>query len=176
MVATATLDDKLAAARTASIALAQASTAQKNAGLEAIAKAVEAGADRILPANELDLANGRENDMSQGLQDRLRLDATRLAGLAAAAFCAISRRSSGLSFAARAFPPTSPPRRPSATAAGSRVSSGSGLRSLVASSTMDFASWLRSSFLFRNARCVNSPGRARRAPASTKASSMRCWM
>jgi len=78
------LDDKLAAARTASIALAQASTSQKNAGLEAIAKAVEAGADRILPANELDLANGRENDMSQGLQDRLRLDESRLAGLAAA--------------------------------------------------------------------------------------------
>ncbi len=78
------LDDKLAAARTASIALAQASTSQKNAGLEAIAKAVESAADRILPANELDLANGRENGMSQGLQDRLRLDEVRLAGLAAA--------------------------------------------------------------------------------------------
>jgi gamma-glutamyl phosphate reductase len=34
------LDDKLVAARTASIALAQASTSQKNAGLEAIAQAV----------------------------------------------------------------------------------------------------------------------------------------
>ncbi|MGN6274289.1 MAG: glutamate-5-semialdehyde dehydrogenase [Protaetiibacter sp.] len=78
------LADKLAAARTASIALAQASTSRKNAGLEAIAQAVEQGADRILPANELDLANGRENDMSQGLQDRLRLDEARLAGLAAA--------------------------------------------------------------------------------------------
>jgi glutamate-5-semialdehyde dehydrogenase len=78
------LDDKLAAARTASIALAQASTSAKNAGLEAIAKAVEQGAERILPANELDLANGRENGMTQGLQDRLRLDAARLAGLAAA--------------------------------------------------------------------------------------------
>ena len=80
-----TLDDKLAAARTASIALAQASTAAKNAGLEAIAAAVESGADRILPANELDLANGRENGMAEGLQDRLRLDESRLAGLAAAA-------------------------------------------------------------------------------------------
>lgn len=79
-----TLDDKLAAARTASLALSQASTAQKNAGLEAIAKAVESGADRILPANEQDLANGRENGMSEGLQDRLRLDESRLAGLAAA--------------------------------------------------------------------------------------------
>ncbi|HLU64082.1 MAG TPA: glutamate-5-semialdehyde dehydrogenase [Protaetiibacter sp.] len=79
-----TLDDKLAAARTAAIALAQASTAQKNEGLEAIARAVESAADRILPANEQDLANGRANGMSEGLQDRLRLDEARLAGLAAA--------------------------------------------------------------------------------------------
>jgi glutamate-5-semialdehyde dehydrogenase len=78
------LDDKLVAARTASIALAQASTSQKNAGLEAIAQAVGTAADRILPANELDLANGRENGMTKGLQDRLRLDPDRLAGLAAA--------------------------------------------------------------------------------------------
>lgn len=79
-----TLDDKLAAARTAAIALAQASTARKNEGLEAIARAVESAADRILPANEQDLANGRANGMSEGLQDRLRLDEARLAGLAAA--------------------------------------------------------------------------------------------
>src|SRR4051794_14638227 len=78
------LDDKLRAARTASIALAQAPTSQKDAGLEAIAKAVESAADRILPANELDLANGRENGLSAGLQDRLRLDDVRLAGLASA--------------------------------------------------------------------------------------------
>src|SRR5690606_34538831 len=78
------LDDKLVAARTASIALAQASTSQKNEGLEAIARAVESAADRILPANEQDLANGRENGMTKGLQDRLRLDPDRLAGLAAA--------------------------------------------------------------------------------------------
>src|SRR5262245_13855511 len=78
------LDDKLRAARRASIALATASTSEKDAGLAAIATAVENGADRILPANELDLANGRENGLSTGLQDRLRLDETRLAGLAAA--------------------------------------------------------------------------------------------
>jgi len=78
------LVEKLEAARTASIALAQAPTSAKNAGLEAIAKAVESSADVILPANELDLANGRENAMAQGLLDRLKLDADRLAGLAAA--------------------------------------------------------------------------------------------
>ena len=87
MTATATarsLDDMLRAARVASIALATTSSGAKDAGLEAIATAVENGADRILPANELDLANGRENGLSTGLQDRLRLDETRLAGLAAA--------------------------------------------------------------------------------------------
>lgn len=78
------LDDKLRAARTASIALATTASGAKDAGLEAIATAVENGADRILPANELDLANGRENGLSTGLQDRLRLDPTRLAGLASA--------------------------------------------------------------------------------------------
>ncbi|MBX3193472.1 MAG: glutamate-5-semialdehyde dehydrogenase [Microbacteriaceae bacterium] len=79
-----TLDDKLRAARTASIALATTASGAKDAGLEAIATAVENGAQRILPANELDLANGRENGLSAGLQDRLRLDEARLAGLAAA--------------------------------------------------------------------------------------------
>ncbi|MGN6503208.1 MAG: glutamate-5-semialdehyde dehydrogenase, partial [Pseudolysinimonas sp.] len=79
-----TLEDKLHAARTASIALATTASGAKDAGLEAIARAVEAGADRILPANELDLANGRENGLSAGLQDRLRLDPTRLSALAGA--------------------------------------------------------------------------------------------
>jgi glutamate-5-semialdehyde dehydrogenase len=79
-----TLDDKLSAARRASIVLATTASGVKDAGLEVIARAVENGADRILPANEFDLANGRENGLSTGLQDRLRLDEKRLAGLAAA--------------------------------------------------------------------------------------------
>ncbi len=83
-VAALSLDDKLRAARTASIALAQAPTHQKDAGLDAIAVAIERSAPRILPANELDLANGRENGLSDGLLDRLRLDPPRLEGLAAA--------------------------------------------------------------------------------------------
>src|SRR6187551_3228366 len=78
------LDDKLRAARAASITLATTASGAKDAGLEAIARAVENGADRILPANELDLANGRDNDIGAGLLDRLRLDAARLAGLAGA--------------------------------------------------------------------------------------------
>jgi glutamate-5-semialdehyde dehydrogenase len=73
---------KLDAARDASVVLAAATTQQKNDALRAIAAAVLAGAPRILPANELDLANGRENGLSVALQDRLRLDANRLRALA----------------------------------------------------------------------------------------------
>jgi hypothetical protein len=55
---------------------------------------------------------------------------------ASAAFLAASLRCSGVMLAARAFPPLSPPFRPSATAAGSFPSSGSnGGASPVASST-----------------------------------------
>lgn len=79
-----TLDDKLHAARDAARVLATTASGVKDAGLEAIAAAVEGASERILPANELDLANGRENGLSSGLQDRLRLDAARLAGLAQA--------------------------------------------------------------------------------------------
>ncbi len=80
----ASLTSKLERARVASRALATTASGLKDAGLEAIAAAVESGAGRILPANELDLANGRENGLSAGLQDRLKLDEARLAGLAAA--------------------------------------------------------------------------------------------
>ncbi len=84
-IATArTLDDKLRASRDAARVLATTASGVKDAGLEAIAAAVEGAAGRILPANELDLANGRENGLSSGMQDRLRLDAARLAGLAQA--------------------------------------------------------------------------------------------
>lgn len=78
------LTDKLAAARAASLVLATLTADRKNAALRTIADAVMRNESRILPANELDLANGRENGMSDGLQDRLRLNTTRLANLATA--------------------------------------------------------------------------------------------
>lgn len=81
---TRTFAEKLTAARTASVLLATANAALKNSALEAIARAVVENADRIIPANDLDLANGRENGLSAGMQDRLRLDEKRLAVLAAA--------------------------------------------------------------------------------------------
>jgi glutamate-5-semialdehyde dehydrogenase len=83
-VVAASLTSKLERARVASRVLATTASGTKDAGLEAIARAVESGAARILPANELDLANGRENGLAAGLQDRLKLDEARLRGLAAA--------------------------------------------------------------------------------------------
>lgn len=75
---------KLQAAREASLALAQASTVQKNRALEAIAAAIESSVAQIVPANELDLARGKENGLTTGLLDRLMLNEARLAGLATA--------------------------------------------------------------------------------------------
>lgn len=79
-----TLIDKLTAARDASHALATATAGQKNAALREIADGITRGADRILPANELDLAHAREAGLTAGVQDRLRLDLSRLANLAMA--------------------------------------------------------------------------------------------
>ncbi|MBH0009090.1 glutamate-5-semialdehyde dehydrogenase [Salinibacterium sp. SWN1162] len=78
------IDDKLRAARAASRSLATATTVQKNAALEAIAAGVVANADRIVEANALDLQRGRENGMTVGLQDRLRLTRERIDQLSAA--------------------------------------------------------------------------------------------
>lgn len=83
-VATRSFTDKLTAARDASVVLATANAALKNRGLEAIATAVVDNSESIIEANDLDLANGRDNGLSAGLQDRLRLDEKRLSGLAEA--------------------------------------------------------------------------------------------
>lgn len=78
------LTDKLTASREAARALATATTAQKNTALRAIADAVLRSQAPVLQANELDLANGRDNGLSAGLQDRLRLDEKRLIALSQA--------------------------------------------------------------------------------------------
>ncbi|WP_336650843.1 MULTISPECIES: glutamate-5-semialdehyde dehydrogenase [unclassified Leucobacter] len=75
---------KLERARAASKRLATVTTTQKNAALEAIAAELENSVDEVVAANALDLARGVENGIGQGLLDRLRLDAERLRGLAAA--------------------------------------------------------------------------------------------
>jgi hypothetical protein len=63
-----------------------------------------------------------------------------------AAFLALSESCLAVIFAARAFPPFSPPRRPNSTASGSLPSLGAGVcgAAPVASSTMRLASWDRS--------------------------------
>lgn len=78
----ATALDKISLAKGAASALAQATTAQKNAALENIASLLPARATEIIAANQLDLARGIENDMSESLQDRLRLDESRIQAIA----------------------------------------------------------------------------------------------
>jgi glutamate-5-semialdehyde dehydrogenase len=83
-VATQSLVEKLTAARAASLTLATATSDAKNAALEGIAEAIGRNSRQIIEANELDLTNGRENGLSIGMQDRLRLDERRLASLSQA--------------------------------------------------------------------------------------------
>src|SRR5690606_14730416 len=71
------------AAKQASRALATCTTAQKNAALEAIAAELEAQDDAIIAQNELDLADGRANGLSDALLDRLMLNHERVAAPAA---------------------------------------------------------------------------------------------
>jgi glutamate-5-semialdehyde dehydrogenase len=81
---------KLEASRAAARILATVTTEQKNRALHAIAGAILRNADRILPANELDLVSARASGMSEGMQDRLRLDFRRLEALEAAVLQVVS--------------------------------------------------------------------------------------
>ncbi|MEB4616072.1 glutamate-5-semialdehyde dehydrogenase [Leucobacter sp. M11] len=78
------LQAKLLAARDAARGLATLTTAQKNAGLEAIAAALEGAASAVRDENARDLAAGRENGLTEGILDRLLLTEERLGDLAAA--------------------------------------------------------------------------------------------
>jgi glutamate-5-semialdehyde dehydrogenase len=60
-------------AKTASYALAKATTAQKNAALLAIADALDANAEAILAENCLDLEDGQRSGLSDALLDRMSL-------------------------------------------------------------------------------------------------------
>ena len=70
------------AAKAAGRILGVADTNTKNKALEAMASALEAGADAIISANEIDLSNGKQNGMKDSLLDRLRLTPERIAGMA----------------------------------------------------------------------------------------------
>src|SRR3954468_5552655 len=75
--------DLCRAARDASRALAALDSDTKNAALHAIADALEARTPEILEANARDMEAGRESGLSSALLDRLALDETRVAGIAA---------------------------------------------------------------------------------------------
>src|SRR3954462_8258817 len=78
-----TVSDLCRAARDASRRLATLDSATKNSALHAIADALMARTPEILEANTRDMEAGRENGLSSALLDRLALDATRVAGMAA---------------------------------------------------------------------------------------------
>ncbi len=79
------LDALLTESKRASRALGIAPAEQRHAAIEAVAVAIEEAADAILAANAADLERGRESGLASGLLDRLLLDRSRIAGLAAAA-------------------------------------------------------------------------------------------
>lgn len=72
--------------------LANASSAEKNNALTAIAAALRANADKIRTANEEDLRLAKANGMSESMQDRLRLTDARIEGMAGACekLCALA--------------------------------------------------------------------------------------
>ncbi len=71
------------AARAASYDLATRTTTEKNEALLAIADDLEAQSARVLSQNALDIADGREQGLSEALIDRLLLTPERISALAA---------------------------------------------------------------------------------------------
>lgn len=80
-VATA-VEDVARRAKVASRTLATATRATKDAALLALADALVAATDEIVAANAVDLERERAHGMSEGLLDRLALDAPRVAAIA----------------------------------------------------------------------------------------------
>jgi glutamate-5-semialdehyde dehydrogenase len=79
-----TARERMLAAKDASRTIGLLSDDAKREALLGIADAIEAAADDIVRANAEDLERGRANGLSTALQDRLRLDAPRVAALASA--------------------------------------------------------------------------------------------
>ena len=64
--------------------LAVADTGKKNAALAEISRALIENSDKIIEANQKDIAAARENGMSVSMQDRLMLNEDRIKGIASA--------------------------------------------------------------------------------------------
>ena len=69
-------------AKEAEIVLRNLDTAKKNQVLEAVADSLIANSSELLEANAIDVKNGRENQMPEGLVDRLMLTEARIEGMA----------------------------------------------------------------------------------------------
>lgn len=83
-LATTTARERMQRAKDASRQIALLDDARKAEVLRAIADAIDAAATDIVAANAVDLERGRASGLSVSLQDRLTLDADRVAALAAA--------------------------------------------------------------------------------------------
>jgi glutamate-5-semialdehyde dehydrogenase len=81
-VATRTVAEACSAARRAARELGVASTATKDAALDAIARLLAERTGEVLEANAADIADERAEGLSEALQDRLALDEGRIAALA----------------------------------------------------------------------------------------------
>jgi glutamate-5-semialdehyde dehydrogenase len=84
-IRTQTVADLCLAARDAARELARTDSATKDRALHAIADALEARTPEIVEANARDLEAGRESGLSAALMDRLALDPSRVAAMAAGA-------------------------------------------------------------------------------------------
>jgi len=69
------------AARAASAAMSEVSTAQKNQALLATAEAIDSSRDDLIAANATDLENGRKNGLDGAMLDRLELTPARIDGM-----------------------------------------------------------------------------------------------
>ncbi|SFB17427.1 glutamate-5-semialdehyde dehydrogenase [Cohnella sp. OV330] len=74
--------NKAIAAGTATAALNNLTTAQKNEALALMADALVANRDDIIAGNDIDIERGRAGDTSESLLDRLRLDYKRIEAIA----------------------------------------------------------------------------------------------
>lgn len=76
------LENLGASAKDASFALSRMNTEQKNYALICIADALDANADRIIAANDIDIENAKASGMSEAMIDRLKLTSKRIADMA----------------------------------------------------------------------------------------------
>jgi glutamate-5-semialdehyde dehydrogenase len=69
-------------ARSSAVAISRATTEQKNHALECLAQVIEQRSAKIIAKNALDMAAGRENNLTPALLDRLELNDARIKAMA----------------------------------------------------------------------------------------------